>query len=270
MTPNETLNEKSLLCVHAHPDDEALGTGGVLARCVAGGGRAGVVTCTWAEGTRRAGELARSLAILGAGEPRLLGYADARYAASAPGGARFVDAPLDEAVGRVVAHIREFRPDAVVTYDAYGTSGHPDHIHVHRVTLAAVEAAGWGQLYPEAGEPWRVGALYLQTLPRSVVAAVWPQLFGAASPGARAGAGDGPALPGVPDEEIGVTVDVAAVDVSAWYERKWAAIEAHESEAERGAGAAKFAKPPEELRRRLLGTEWFIRRGPRDFSVITA
>jgi LmbE family N-acetylglucosaminyl deacetylase len=243
----KTLNEKSLLCVHAHPDDEALATGGVIARCVAGGGRAGVVTCTWAEGTRRAGELARSLAILGAGEPRLLGFADGRYAASAPGSARFVDAPLDEAVGRVVAHIREFRPDAVVTYDAYGTSGHPDHIHVHRVTLAAVEAAGYGQLFPEAGEPWRVGALYLSTLPRAVVDAVWPSLFGT-SPGP----GPGAALPGVPEGEIDL-----AVDVSEWYERKWAAIAAHESEAERGAGPAKFAKPPEELRRRMLGTEWF-------------
>jgi N-acetyl-1-D-myo-inositol-2-amino-2-deoxy-alpha-D-glucopyranoside deacetylase len=250
-TLDGTLNEKSLLCVLAHPDDEALCTGGVLARCVARGGRAGVVTCTWAEGTRRAWELARSLEILGAGEPRLLGYADARYAASAPGSGRFVDAPLDEAVGRVVAHIREFRPDAVITFDAYGTSGHPDHVHAHRVTLAAVEAAGYGQLYAEAGESWQVGAVYLSTLPRSVVDAVWPALFGA-SPG------PGTVVPGVPEGEIDV-----AVDVSEWYERKWAALAAHESEAERGAGPARFARPPEELRRRMLGTEWFrvIRRG---------
>ncbi|MCA2222037.1 PIG-L deacetylase family protein [Nonomuraea aurantiaca] len=101
------MTEPSLLCVHAHPDDEALWTGGTLARFADAGARTGVVTCTWTEGTRRVAELARSLDILGAGEPRLLGYADGNAGLSAPGAARFVDAPLDEAVGRLVGHIRE-------------------------------------------------------------------------------------------------------------------------------------------------------------------
>ncbi len=92
----------SVLAVHAHPDDEAIWTGGTLARYADEGARTAVVTCTWAEGTVRAGELERSLGILGAGEPRLLGYADARKPESAPGRPRFVDVPLDEAVGRVV------------------------------------------------------------------------------------------------------------------------------------------------------------------------
>jgi N-acetyl-1-D-myo-inositol-2-amino-2-deoxy-alpha-D-glucopyranoside deacetylase len=204
-----------------------------------------VVTCTWAEGTRRAGELERSLEILEAGKPRLLGYADARYPASAPGAERFVDAPLDESVGRVVRYIREFRPEVVITYDAYGIYGHPDHIHAHRVTLAAVEAAASRQLYPEAGDPWRTSALYQVTLPRSLALAL---------------GGEGKwAQAGVPDEEIaerGVRLDVLPE-----YARKWAACQAHESEAERGAGPALFAGMPEETRRRLLGTEWYVRQG---------
>ncbi|MCO6007092.1 PIG-L family deacetylase [Actinoallomurus purpureus] len=243
------MSDAGLLCVHAHPDDEALWTGGILARHADAGVRTGVVTCTWSEETRRVEELSRSLSILGAGEPRLLGYSDAGNPDSgAEGNGAFVAAPLDEAVGRLVAHIRDFRPGVVVTYDAYGGYGHPDHVQAHRVTLAAVEAAAYAQLYPDAGEPWRVRALYLVTVPRSVVLAEWQELFG--------GPPDpGQVLPGTPDEQVTTTVDVRP-----WVERKWRAFQAHESEAERGAGPAMFAGVPGEVRERLLGTEWYIRR----------
>ncbi|NEA17314.1 hypothetical protein G3I29_17700 [Streptomyces halstedii] len=87
-------------------------------------------------GGHRAPELADALAVLGVGAPRLLGYADARNHASAPDcTVRFVDAPLDEAVGRLVAHIREVRPDLVIGHDA-------DHPRAHQITLLAVEASG--------------------------------------------------------------------------------------------------------------------------------
>ncbi len=234
--------------MHAHPDDEALWTGGVLARYADAGVRTGVVTCTWAAGTRRAGELERSLAILGAGRPRLLEYADAHVPESAVGGPRFIDAPFDESVGRLVAHIRDFRPDVVVTYDGYGCYGHPDHIQAHRVTLAAVEAAGYDQLYPGTGAPWRPRQFFLATVPQSAVRSLWRELFDVPP-------GPTETLPGVADDRVGATVDV-----SPWYDRKWAALTRHESEAERGAGPAPLAKLPEETRRRLLGTEWYIRR----------
>jgi hypothetical protein len=84
--------------------DESLSAGGVLARHAAAGARTAVVTATWAPDTLRAAELAEALRILGAGKPRLLGYADARVPQSAPGCPRFCDAPLDEAVQRLVAH----------------------------------------------------------------------------------------------------------------------------------------------------------------------
>ncbi|TNY37809.1 PIG-L family deacetylase [Thermomonospora catenispora] len=235
-----------LMCVHAHPDDEAIWTGGVLARAADEGIRTAVVTCTWTEGTRRAAELARSLEILGAGRPRLLGYADAEVPESGP--SRFVDAPLEESVGRLVAHIRDFRPDTVITYDAYGGYGHPDHIHAHRVTLAAVEAAAHPRLHPEAGDPWRVRELHLVTFPLSVVRTLWEELLGAPPEPDRA-------LPGVPDEMVALTVDVRP-----WTGRKWRALQAHESEAERGAGPAMLSGLSEEQRVRLLGTEYYIRR----------
>lgn len=109
-----------LLGVFAHPDDESLSAGGLLARNASEGGRTAVVTPTWAAGSLRARELAEALERLGAEPPRLLGYADARAPDSAPGRARFCDAPLDETVGAVVAHIRDFRPHIIVTHDAYG------------------------------------------------------------------------------------------------------------------------------------------------------
>jgi N-acetyl-1-D-myo-inositol-2-amino-2-deoxy-alpha-D-glucopyranoside deacetylase len=156
----------STLAVFAHPDDESLAAGGLLARSAAAGGRTAVVTATWAEDSARAGELAVALEILGAGPPRMPGYADARVPESAPGCPRFLDAPLDEAIGRLVAHLRDFRPDVVVTHDAYGgLTGHPDHVHTHRVTVLALEAAGLEQLYPEAGTAWRPRTLSLATHP---------------------------------------------------------------------------------------------------------
>ncbi|CAM5610665.1 1D-myo-inositol 2-acetamido-2-deoxy-alpha-D-glucopyranoside deacetylase [Streptomyces microflavus] len=84
--PLPSVSLPSLLAVHAHPDDESLFSGGVLAQHAAAGARTAVVTTTWVEGSHRVIELARALEILGAGAPRLLGYADARVPESAPGG----------------------------------------------------------------------------------------------------------------------------------------------------------------------------------------
>ncbi|MFJ6571042.1 PIG-L deacetylase family protein [Streptomyces sp. NPDC091292] len=236
----------SLLAVFAHPDDESLSAGGVLARHAAAGACTGVTTSTWAEGTPRAAELAEALRILGAGEPRMLGYADARVPHSAPGCARFCDAPLDEAVRRLVAHIREFRPEIVVTHDGYGgLTGHPDHVHTHRVTVLAAEAAGLERLHPDAGPPWHPRALYLATHPRSAV------------PALRDLIGERKAVYSVPDEHV-----TATVDVTPWMEQKIAAVLAHRSEVARGALPGLIAGLPPEERRRLFATEWYIRHSP--------
>ncbi|MGI5456923.1 PIG-L deacetylase family protein [Streptomyces sp. CA-249302] len=233
----------SLLAVFAHPDDESLSAGGVLARHAASGARTGVVTATWAEGTGRAGELAEALRILGAGKPRMLGYADAKVPESAPGAARLLDAPLDEAVRQLVGHIREFRPEIVVTHDAYGgLSGHPDHVHTHRVTALAVEAAGWERLHPEAGEAWRPGALLLATHPDSAARALGSVLM---RPGRE--------MFSVPDAWVD-----AAVDVGPWVEQKVDAVLAHRSEVRRGALPGRIAGLEAGERRRLLGTEWYL------------
>ncbi|SDE56649.1 N-acetyl-1-D-myo-inositol-2-amino-2-deoxy-alpha-D-glucopyranoside deacetylase [Blastococcus fimeti] len=237
----------SLLAVFAHPDDESISAGGLLARSAAAGARTAVVSATWSPGSVRARELAEAVRQLGVGEPpRLLGYADAEVPGSAPGRPRLVDAQLDEVVRALATHIREFRPDVVVTHDAYGgMTGHPDHVQTYRVTLLAAQAAGLAQLYPEAGPPWQPDALFLATHPESVVA------------GLRDVVGARRAVHGVPDEQI-----TERLDVSPWLDRKVAAIMAHRSEVERGAVPGLVAAAPPEARAALLSTEWFIRCSP--------
>ncbi|GAA3104785.1 PIG-L family deacetylase [Streptomyces rectiviolaceus] len=236
----------SLLAVFAHPDDESLSAGGVLARHATVGARTAVVTATWAADTTRATELTQALQILGAGRPRMLGYADARVPQSAPGKARFCDAPIDETVRELVAHLREFRPEIVITHDAYGgLTGHPDHVHTHRVTMLAFQAAGLERLYPEAGAPWQPSALYLATHPHSAVR-VWGAYLAAT----------GKALHSVPDDRV-----AAAVDVGPWLEQKVAAVLAHRTEVERGAAPGLIAGLRASDREQLLSTEWYIRHG---------
>lgn len=234
----------SLLAVFAHPDDESLSAGGVLARHAAAGARTAVVTATWAQDTPRAAELAEALRILGAGKPRMLGYGDAGAAQSAPGRARFCEAPLDETVRRVVAHVREFRPEIMVTHDAYGgLTGHPDHVHTHRVTLLAFQAAGLERFSPDAGEPWQPSALYLAAHPHSAMR-VWGGYL----------ASTGRALHSVPDERI-----TATVDVRPWLEQKVSALLAHRTEVARGAAPGLIAGLPAPGREQMLSTEWYIR-----------
>ncbi|QTI50266.1 PIG-L deacetylase family protein [Streptomyces nojiriensis] len=242
------LSAPSLLGVFAHPDDESLLAGGVLAQHAAAGARTAVVTATWAADTHRIPELADALHVLGAGAPRLLGYADARIPASAPGGVRLVDAPLDEAVGRLVAHIREVRPDIVVGHDALGQlTGHPDHRRAHQITLLAVEAAGLPHLYPDAGEPWQPAALYAATHSESGVDLLGPLLQSAEK-----------TVLAVPDAYVTTTVDV-----SPWAALKWEAICAHQSEVARERPLpGLLARLPEAERNEIIRTESFTRLSP--------
>ena len=187
-----------LLFVHAHPDDESLSNGATIAHYTARGAQVNVVTCTlgeegevigdrWAElavdrgdqlGGYRIGELTAALQALGVGAPIYLGGAG-RWRDSGMRGTpkrrrqRFIDADEREAVGALVAIIREQRPHVVVTYDPNGGYGHPDHVHTHTVTAAAVAGAGTAD-YP--GEPWTVPKFYWTVLAESAIETGWRAL----------------------------------------------------------------------------------------------
>src|SRR5246127_3019584 len=186
----ETPETPRLLFVHAHPDDESLSNGATIAHYTARGAQVRVVTCTlgeegevigdrWAElAGYRIGELTTALRALGVSAPIYLGGAG-RWRDSGMRGSpmrrrqRFIDADEREAVGALVAIIRELRPHVVVTYDPNGGYGHPDHVHTHTVTTAAVAAAATAD-YP--GEPWTVPKFYWTVLAESAFEAGWQAL----------------------------------------------------------------------------------------------
>lgn len=170
--------------VHAHPDDESSKGAGTMARYAKEGYRISVVTCTDGmagdilnpamerPGIRerirevREEELGRALAILGVSDHFWLGYPDSGYVDDFDGdGSRlasdsFYNAPLDEAVERLVRLLRAEQPDVVVTYPEGGGYPHPDHIRCHDITAAAFDAAADSGRYPDAGPPWRPRKLY--------------------------------------------------------------------------------------------------------------
>jgi LmbE family N-acetylglucosaminyl deacetylase len=251
----------TLMAVHAHPDDEATGTGGVLARYAAEGIRTVLVTCTdgrcgdgpggvkpgepghdpEAVAAARAAELEASCAILGVDSLEVLGYGDSGMmgwaANDAPGA--FWSTPVEEGAARLAELIERYRPDVVVTYDPNGFYGHPDHIQAHRITMAALERTG------------STAKVYWTTMPRSAMAK-----FGEMAREAGMEIPDEmpPDMPpiGLPDDQISTWVDV-----SAFADRKFAALGAHASQEETmpflSMGVERFAG--------VMGVETFVRVG---------
>ena len=170
----------TLMAVHAHPDDEASSTGGVLATYSAEGIRTVVVTCTNGEfgdapgGVKpgedghdeqavaqlRLSELRQSAKILGVTHLELLGYHDSGMPdwdyKTRPDA--FCNAPFTEVTGRISALIEQYRPQVVITYDDKGLYQHPDHVYASRTAQAAVAATGIpAKLYLSAirGSDWQ-------------------------------------------------------------------------------------------------------------------
>ena len=178
----------TLLTVHAHPDDETIGTGGTMARYAAEGIRVVCVTCTYGEngeivvpemdtpdnherlGEIRQDELARALARLGRIEHRWLGYRDSGMVGTPENddARSFWQADVGEATERLVRIVREVRPHVVTTYNAFGGYGHPDHVRSAEVARAAFERAGDAAAFPghigDGLRPWQPLKLYAQTI----------------------------------------------------------------------------------------------------------
>ncbi len=251
-------SELTLMAVHAHPDDEVLGTGGLFARCADEGVRTVLVTCTGGEQgdgpggvkpgepghdeaavrERRLAELRESAAHLGIDHLELLGYRDSGMAGWDTNGhpEAFANVPVAGAATRLGALIEQYRPQVVVTYDENGGYGHPDHIQAHRITIAAVEASEIPR------------KLYYTAVPRGWIARL-REFLGAA--GVDVADFDVSDDFGTPDELI-----TAVLDVSPYAERKRKALEAHESQSD----TVFMLRLPEEAQLQAFGAEAFVRR----------
>jgi LmbE family N-acetylglucosaminyl deacetylase len=160
-------DQLTLMCVLAHPDDESLGTGGILAKYAAEGVETYLITATRGErgwfgdesdypglealGKIREAELLAAARVLGIRRVDFLDYIDGDLDQASPA----------EAVAKIVGHLRRVRPDVVVTFDPTGSYGHPDHIAICQFTSAAiVEAASASSTYHRDLAPHGVSKLY--------------------------------------------------------------------------------------------------------------
>jgi N-acetyl-1-D-myo-inositol-2-amino-2-deoxy-alpha-D-glucopyranoside deacetylase len=231
---------RSIIFVHAHPDDEAIGTGATMAHYAAQGAHVTLVTCTLGEegeihvpelaglaaaeadqlGGYRVAELAAAAGALGVTDHRFLGGAG-RYRDSGMMGLPtnehprcFWQADLDEAAGHLVEILREVRPQVLVTYDPNGFYGHPDHIQAHRAAMRAAELAD--------AEGFGPAKIYWTGIPRSALEAGLVA-FADSSDNPFEGVETVDDFPfGTPDDEI-----AARIDATDQHDAKVAALKAH-------------------------------------------
>jgi mycothiol S-conjugate amidase len=170
-----------LLSVHAHPDDEASKGAALVNRYVSEGAIATLVCCTGGElgeilnpamnrpevienlAAVRRDELMASAHAIGYQQVELLGYRDSGMPDMEENAdpTNFANAPIDEAVARLVALVRRDRPHVILTYsDDQGGYPHPDHIRTHDISVLAFDCAGDPEWHPELGEPWTPSKLY--------------------------------------------------------------------------------------------------------------
>ena len=243
------------MLVHAHPDDESILTGGVMARAHLEGHRVVLVTATRGEdgvlsdrvapsgnqhvATIRSLELQQACDILGVDRQAFLGYTGSGHAAAVDHDPRsFISAPLGEVAERLAGLMREERPDVVVTYTADGTYAHPDHMRAHTATIAALDTL--------VDEEWQPSKVYLHAVPRSFVTST----IAAARDAGIQLPDELAQIEGIPDDQI-----TTAVDVSGVLDRKLAACVAHTSQMHPGLPLATMAA---DLFEAAFGFERFV------------
>lgn len=245
-----------MVFLHAHPDDEAIFTGGTMALLAGAGHRVVLVVATGGELGVPAGpalapeelrvvrmaETRAAAAALGAARVEFLGYRDSGMSPG-PGGAHeraFASAPTQEAAAAVAAVLGEEGASALVTYDEHGIYGHPDHVKVHEVGRAAAALAG-------------TPVVYEATVDREYLHFVETHLVAEAGGGRRSLGLAGTGL-GVPTVAVSTMVDVRAA-----LPAKRRAMTAHASQIPETASAMRL---PTDAFAAVYGYEWFVRNGP--------
>jgi LmbE family N-acetylglucosaminyl deacetylase len=255
---------RTLVCFHAHPDDEVLGTGGTIARASGEGHRVVLVVATNGEhgetpddlgpgetlADRRRAETEASARILGIDRVVWLGYADSGMTGW-PQNAdpdNFMNADVDDVAARLAAVLREEDAEVLTIYDWHGNYGHPDHIAVHRVGVAAAA------LVPEVRvlEATMNRDAFVRAMNALRDAGVGP--IGPDGETIEEFDPNGPADDGNP---MGMTEAeiTLAVDVTPFVGAKRKAMRAHASQID---DTSWFLEMPEDAMVSSFGTEWYI------------
>lgn len=258
-------NQLTLLVVHAHPDDESISTGGVLAKYSANGFRTVLTYCTRGEAGDilnpgfvypkpgmsitdiRAIELDKALKVLDVKSVHFLGYRDSGMAGTPENyhPQAFARADEQEATGRLVEIIRRVRPHVIVTYNEKGTYLHPDHIMANRVTLRAFHASGDPTYNVGQGlAPWQPKKLYYTAIPLERIRRMHRIIVDRGEE-----PGFDPEVLGTPEDKIS-----AVIDVRKFLSRKLEALNCHQSQMNPNS---IFRRMPEKLREEAMGYEHF-------------
>jgi LmbE family N-acetylglucosaminyl deacetylase len=253
-----------LLAIFAHPDDETFGVGGSMAHYARRGHAVTMVCATRGEvgeitpgtgatpetlGQFREQELRDAMALLGVQDVRFLDFRDSGMFGTPENehAGNLVNAKPESVVAPLVRVIRERQPDAVVTWDASGGYGHPDHIAIHEHATAAFDAAGDPSRYPDAGPPFSPPRLLYVAIPMEEFGRLMEQMreAGIETPDV---AGE-PRLAELPRVPVNVVIDVAD-----HFEEKQQALLAHRTQLR---DMEPFMKLPLEVRREFFGREYF-------------
>jgi N-acetyl-1-D-myo-inositol-2-amino-2-deoxy-alpha-D-glucopyranoside deacetylase len=263
-----------MLLVHAHPDDESIGTGATMAKYVSEGAQVTLVTCTLGElgevippelahlawdadgglGQHRIGELTAACAALGVTDHRFLGGAGRWRDSGMMGTASndwpgcFWQADVNEAARALLAVITDVKPQVLVTYDANGFYGHPDHIQAHRVAWRAFELADG-----------LVSKFYATAVPKSVLAeamALRGESGVSESGGTTLGGTDFTRVVSVEELPFGTDDDkvTTRIDARDYLDAKLAAMRAHATQI---AVDSPFFALSDMVGQRALGTEYY-------------
>lgn len=258
----------SLLAVFAHPDDEAFGTGGTLSRYAARGVRVYLVCATRGEvgeisdpslatpetlGQVREGELRCAAETMGVSEVIFLDYRDSGMAGTPENlhPRALINASAEEVISRLVGIIRRLRPQIVITFEPNGGYGHPDHIAIHKHTVAAFHAAADPAQYPGLGPAWQATRLFYTAIPRSFFIQMRQQLVALGEDTADF---DRFERFGWPDEQV-----TTVIDVSDTVAAKWEALNCHRTQF--GPGNL-FRRLPEAQVKQLMSLEHFAQAWP--------
>ena len=248
----------TLVCFHAHPDDEAIATGGVMAKAAADGHRVVLVVATRGEhgevaegflaedetlADRRVDETHQAAEVLGVERVEFLGYVDSGMMGTETNELPecFWKADVEEAAKRLALILEAEEADVLTIYDDNGGYGHPDHVQVHRVGVRAGELAGTPRVYESTMNRDAIRRLMREAIETGIL----PE-------------GDG--APDPETFEIGVPEEIltTVVDVRAQVPQKRDAMRAHASQI---GESSFFLLMPEVQFEQAFGKEWFIRRG---------